>query len=165
MAIRISLKAIIPKDLSQFDGAAYVGRLARAQLSETIPALELVFRQTVDGWEHKPIFKGEQKITRDSISMSVFATGTHAEQYALVNNGSPAHTISAKRGGLLKFQSGYRSASRPKMLSSRAKQRFGVFISAPTVNHPGFEAREFDTTIADLFEPIFQADMMSAMEP
>lgn len=161
----ISLKAIIPKDMSVFDGNAYVGRLVRKQLSETIPALETVFRHTVDGWEHKPQFKGTQKITRNSITMRVGPSGPHADQYALVNSGSPPHTIQSQRGRLLRFQRGYRSASRPRMLSSRAKSRFGPYVQAAQVHHPGFEAREFDSAIAELFEPIFQADMQEAMKP
>lgn len=165
----ISLRAIVPKDMSVFDGNAYVGRLIRKQLSETIPALETVFRHTVDGWEHKPTFKGTQKITRNSISMSVGPSGPHADQYALVNSGSPPHVIGKvlanQRGGLLRFQRGYRSASRPRMLSGRAKSRFGPYVGAVQVNHPGFEAREFDATIAELFEPVFAADMQEAMKP
>lgn len=158
-----SIRAIIPKDMSVFDGNAYVGRLVRKQLSETIPALETVFRHTVDGWEHKPTFKGTQRITRNSITMSVSASGPHADQYALVNSGSPPHTINARRGGLLRFQRGYRASTRPRMLSSRAKSRFGPYVGAVQVNHPGFEAREFDETIAELFQPIFEADMAEAM--
>lgn len=165
MPINISLKAIVPKDMSVFDGNAYVGRLVRKQLSETIPALELVFRQTVDGWEHKPQFKGQQKITRNSITMSVSASGPHADQYALVNSGSPPHQIRAGRLGFLLFRPGYRASTRPRMLSSRAKQRFGNYIFPRVVNHPGFEAREFDETIAEIFEPVFAADMAEAMKP
>lgn len=97
--------------------------------------------------------------------MSVGPSGQHADQYALVNSGSPPHTIQAQRGGLLKFQRGYRASTSPRMLSSRAKHRFGGFVSTPLVHHPGFEAREFDTEIAELFKPIFEADMQEAMKP
>lgn len=161
----IRLKAIMPKDMSVFEANAYIGRLARKQLSETIPALETVFRHTVDGWEHKPQFRGQQKITRDAITMTVGPSGPNADQYELVNSGSPPHTIQAQRGGMLKFQRGYRAATSPRMLSSRAKYRFGGYVSTPLVHHPGFEAREFDAEIRDLFEPIFAADMQEAMKP
>ena len=164
----ISVKITMP-DLKTFDGNNYVTRLAEKQRRESIPALKLMFQQTVDGWEHRPTFEGKQTIASNSITMEVFPTGPHAELYSLVSKGSPPHAIYPKQtGGLLRFQPGYRSATNPRILSSRAKQRSGAFVTSPGIDnppHPGFEGREFPETISDLFYPVFLADMQDAMKP
>lgn len=150
-------------DLSGFESQGYIARIIAKQRDKTIPELELAFQQTVDGWERKPDFKGEQRITGSSLTVSVFPSGPHAELYGLVSRGSPRHVIRPRSGGMLSFQTGYRPATRPRLLSSRAKQRFGSFVSARAVFHPGFEGREFAQAIQDLYTPIFIADMQDAM--
>lgn len=163
MATQIGIK-ITHGDLSNFDSQGYIARLIALQRDKSIPELELAFRQTVDGWEHRPDFKGEQRVTGDSITLSVMPTGPHAELYGLVSSGSPRHVIRPRSGGMLSFQTGYRPATRPRLFSSRAKQRFGSFVSARAVFHPGFEGREFAQAIQDTYAPIFFSDMQSAME-
>jgi len=64
---------------------------------------------------------------------------------------------------MLRFQVGYRSATRPRVLSSRAYSRFGNYVSSRGVNHPGFEAREFTKTIAEEYEDTFVHDMQDAI--
>lgn len=150
-------------DLSNFESQGYIARLIALQRDKTIPELELAFKQTVDGWEHKPDFKGEQKVSSSSITVSVFPSGPNADLYGLVSRGSPRHVIRPRSGGMLSFQPGYRPATQPRLLSSRAKQRSGGFVSSRAVFHPGFEAREFAEAIQDLYAPIFMADMQDAM--
>ena len=160
----ISIKITMP-DMENFKGENYVKRLTDKMRSDTIPALRLAFNHTVEGWENRPDFKSNIDVTSSSISVSVYPSGPNADQYALVSKGSPPHTIRPKNGGLLKFQPGYNSATRPRILSSRSKVRFGNYVTAKVVNHPGFEAREFPETISDMYYPIFLDEMQEAMKP
>lgn len=127
--------------------------------------LKLMFQQTVEGWDKRPDFKVEVKTSLTSASLSVYPTGPNAETYNLVSKGASAHSIRPRSSrGLLRFQPGYRAATSPGRISSRAKQRFGPYESAEEVRHPGFEARNFAKTISELYMPIFLADMQEAMK-
>lgn len=138
-------------------------KLEQAMRKKTAPDLQKQFKKTVTGWKHPPDFSQKFINQTNYISVTVWASGTNAEQYALVNYGSPPHDITPRRGGLLRFQPGYRSATRPKMLSSRAPQRSGAFVSTFSVKHPGFEAREFDIAVAEEIAQRFVEDMQDAI--
>jgi hypothetical protein len=158
--IRIS---VTMPDMSKFSAKEYVDRIAQAQRDKTVPELTRLFKLTVDGWDNKPRFDWEQQITSHSIGVRVYSAGENSDQYALVVKGSPPHTIRSKNGGLLHYQPGYRPSTKPRILSSHAKSRFGAYISTPVVNHPGFDAREFDQAIAETHKPDFERDMQDAM--
>jgi hypothetical protein len=157
--IRISVK--LP-DPSRFSSEKFIDAIERAQRDKTVPALTNMFKQTVEGWANKPDFRSEKIRTSSSIGVRVYAAGEHADQYALVVRGSPAHTIRPKNGGFLRFQPGYRAGTRPRMLNSRSLQRFGGYVQAEGVHHPGFEAREFDEVIGETHKPDFERDMQEA---
>lgn len=131
---------------------------------KTAPELRAEFRKTVEGWENKPDFSQKFHNGTDSVSTTVWPSGRNRAQYELVNEGSPSHTITPRRGGLLRFQTGYRPATRPRVIGSGSKQRFGNFISTPQVHHPGFEARAFDETIAEDYYDTFADDMQDAIK-
>lgn len=160
MAIfKVTLK--VPE--SVFDDQKAVQRIADAQRRKTGPDIRRMFMDTVDGWKHKPDWSVVQNIGSSRIAIRVTPNGENANQYAIVNQGSPRHSITSRRGGLLRFQTGYRAATSPRLLRSRPASRFGAFISTPAVDHPGFEAREFDSEIAEQYYDTFAADMQSAI--
>jgi len=80
-----------------------------------------------------------------------------------VNAGSPPHEIRPKSGGMLRFQPGYRAATKPGRLMSQSSQRSGPHISARAVRHPGFAAREFDLAVAEEIGPRFAEDIQDAI--
>lgn len=156
----IQINVTVPKSI--FDSQAAIQRIAAAQRSKTAPKLKRLFKETTEGWNHQPNWSQQQTIGRDFIAMKVWPSGEHAEQYRLVNNGAPSHMIAPRRARVLRFQTGYRAGTRPRVLRSRAYQRFGRYISTSLVNHPGFEAREFDRLVAETHEPEFWNDMQDA---
>lgn len=162
MPIKIKMRVRVPKEL--LSSAKVVDEIARAQRQQTAPELKKLFKQTVDGWKTPPDFSQTQAIGPNRISISVFTSGPNAGKYALVNEGSPPHIIRPRRGGMLRFQTGYRAGTRPRMLSSRAYQRFGNYISTGIVHHPGFDARKFDETVAEEHGPQFEKDMQDAIK-
>ena len=155
--IRITVK--LPNK-RMFDGKLFVEALEKQLQQKTVPALTNMFEKTVEGWDDKPTFKNSRIHESDRIGVRVYASGGRAARiYALVNNGAPAHEIAAGKLGFLLFRPGYRAATSPRIIGSRAKQRFGNYIYPRVVNHPGFEPRLFDSTIAFAHAPEFVRDM------
>lgn len=162
MAISVKVTVTAPKTL--LNEAVIRDKIEQALRRQTEPDIKRQFQKTVEGWKHPPDWS--QKFTNQAnyISVAVWASGANKEQYALVNYGSPAHTITPKRrGGLLRFQPGYRSATRPKILSSRAPQRSGEYVTAFAVKHPGFSPRHFDEAVAEEIAPRFVKDVQDAI--
>ena len=132
---------------------------------KTAPDLQRMFKSTVSGWSDPPNFLQKFRDAPGYVSTTVWPSRSNkaGKTYALVNEGSGPHTIRPRRARMLRFQPGYRAGTMPRVLSSRSFSRFGNFISAQQVNHPGFEAREFDDTIAEEYAPTFAADMQDAI--
>jgi hypothetical protein len=160
MPIRISIRVTVPNEI--LNATAVRNAIIRAQQTNTAPGIKHLFEQTVDGWQNKPDFLQHQEITSDRIAIQVYAGGQYADQYRLVNSGSPPHMIPSQPG-FLRFQTGYRSATRPRIIASRAYTRYGPFRTAFQVHHPGFEAREFDDVIGETYYPTFQQEMQDAI--
>lgn len=159
MPISVSISVKLPNK-RMFDGKLFVEALEKQMQQKTVPALTGMFEKTVEGWDDKPSFKSSKIHEADRIGVRVYASGGRAANiYRLVNNGAPAHEIASGKLGFLLFRPGYSSSTRPRILGSRAKRRFGNYIFPQVVNHPGFEAREFDQTIADAHYPDFVRDM------
>jgi len=126
---------------------------------KTKPDLLREFRKTVDGWENAPRFQSEVHHVIN-LSTQVF---TESERYFYVNNGTPPHIITPKGGGVLRFQTGYRAATAPKVIGSRKPSRFGNQITTRVVHHPGSEPRLFDETIAEEYLETFVEDIQDAI--
>lgn len=160
LALRISIRVTVPENV--INSQTFRDAIIRAQQTNTAPGIKKLFQQTVEGWQNKPDWMQHQEITADHISMQIYAGGQNANQYALVNAGSPPHPIPLQPG-FLRFQKGYQSSTRPRILSSRAFVRSDPWWVARQVNHPGFDPRAFDETIADEYGPTFQQDMQDAI--
>ena len=164
MPISVRLNVKVPQQV--FDSQAAVQRIVRTMQEKTAPALKELFGQSVEGWQNPPEWSQKQTVAQTYISMQVYASGENAKQYAIVNNGSPPHLITPRRAGYLRFRSGYIAGTVPKSLHSKAFIRYGPYVTVMNgVNHPGFEAREFDQTVADEHYDQFVQDMQDAMKP
>lgn len=162
ISIRVTVK--VPKEV--FNRRAVVERIIAAQKTKTAPALETYFRKTTEGWQTPPEWTRRQTVTSQSIAMAVFASGKNADQYRLVNNGAPPHSIQpSQQGGMLRFRPGYHASTKPRVLASGPFNRFGNFISTMSVDHPGFEPRDFDQAVAEAHFDDFVRDMQDAMKP
>jgi len=130
---------------------------------KTAPDLKRMFGLTVQGWKNKPDWSQKFVNSTGELRTEVWASGAGASQYGLVNAGSPRHPITPKRGFLV-FQRGYRRSTNPRTLSSSANSRYGDIVKSKGFIHPGFEARKFDETIAEQYEPTFADDMQDAIK-
>jgi hypothetical protein len=154
--VKILVRTISPRK-TPFDFKAFE-REFRKEFNTNIKQDVLSdFDRTVDGWRNKPDFGSKLRIFPHMITFDVFAIGKNADQYNLVDAGSPEHPIvphASRPGGRLRYRRGYTPATTPRVISSRRSQRSGPFVIAKAVNHPGFEGREFYKTIGEdyLFE-------------
>lgn len=127
---------------------------------KTRPQMSRLFNQTTVGWSRPPKFYESGHNWTSEVAVRVY---TRSSVYAYVNNGTPAHYITPRRGGVLRFQAGYIAGTRPRVLSSRKPSRFGDMIKTNRVQHPGIEARNFDVEVAEQIYPDFIQDMQEAI--
>ena len=173
MALRVSVQLTVPDQV--LNPQNVIDEIAKTQRNKTAPEVQRMFRSTVVGWNNPPKFAYRQRIASDEIGVTIYASGsrvgshglTAVDQYSLVNAGAKRHPIplpgTTALGGFLRFQRGYHSSTRPRVLSSRAYQRYGPYSTALSVNHLGFDAREFDQEIADQYTDTFRDDMQDAV--
>lgn len=160
--MRISLTVTLPK--KKFSAAPYLNAIEKQIRNQAAKDLISLFQETVDGWDAPPDFVARFSINPSSIGVTVVPSGPNAQTYTLVSRGSPPHEISPRKGGFLHYQPGYTPATTPGVLRSRAKSRFGNFVRASAVHHPGFEAREFPKTVREAYQDQFASTMQDAMK-
>lgn len=123
------------------------------------------FKKTIEGWKHRPHFYSRLIFSPTKISLFIYAGGKSADQYNLVSLGSPPHPIYAKSSAKrLYYRTGYRAATQPRKISSRAASRYGPMITARMVHHPGFEGREFYETVGDLYVTDYRRRIKNALQ-
>lgn len=159
--VSVTIRAIIPK--KSFASKKWLESIASAQRRLSVPQLRSLFQKTVFGWSKKPDFGWVQTKTSDEIGIQMYAQGEGADVYALLDAGSPPHIISPKRGGLLRFRPGYRSATKPGVIQSQRAYRSGKHISVNRVDHPGFPARKFGALVNEAFVSDFAMQMQEAI--
>lgn len=161
--VSIRVKVTLPPS-NVFQKKRWLEEIARVQRQTSVPRLRKLFQQTVYGWSEKPSFGWTQTRTSDTLAITMYPQGPRADVWELLNAGSPAHTILPKnRGGFLIYRPGYRAATTPGSLQSRRAYRSGPFVSARVVHHPGFQAREFTTLIAQEYENPYMNEMQEAI--
>lgn len=108
------------------------------------------FDKTVSTWEKKPKFT--VKRIRDASGAIIFEAGTDNEIYGYVTMGTEAHVIRAKNAPFLSFRYGGSPKTTPNLLTSKAGFIGNSWAQKQEVNHPGTEARNFHTIIAERFK-------------
>lgn len=169
MTVSITIQVEVPKEILSIEDVQR--ELSYIMATKTGPDIKRLFEKTTEGWsgEMNPHSRfGQVNFSiKNYFGVTTFKTTvfTYSKKYAIVNEGSPRHRITPRNGKMLRFRVGYRAATRPRVIGSRAPSRFGDFVSTPIVpDHPGFEAREFDDAIADEYAPTFEKDIQDAID-
>lgn len=161
--IAVRFKTIIPK--GKFDSDLLEDEIRSAMENKARPELRAEFYKTVDAWDTKVYFRGTiRHIRGSSLRLLIAPYGSGRSLYELVARGARPHVIEPRYASALRFQSGYRSASEVRWIGSRKKQRSGNWVHTQRVNHPGFEARDWDYEIADRYAPRFVELMRDAQD-
>lgn len=141
----------------------WLDKIATTQRTFSIPKLRKLFNETTFGWKTKPRMGWSQTKTYDEISIKVYPVGEGSDTWNLLNEGSPAHRIVAKRK-YMSFRPGYKSSTTPGTLRSKRAYRSGPYYKAGVIEgHPGFKARKFTELIAEKFADEFGEDMHKAI--
>lgn len=163
MPISVRMKVTIPSEL--FSLNILKEELRSALRYQTGPRMMRLFKGTVEGWQNKPEFRQELTENFAMMAVKVYAAGSNARQYKLVNDGADPHPIYPRnRRGFLIFKPGYISSTKPYSLSSRPFVRHGQTIGVRSVQHPGFGGRYFDVVIADTTADDFFEDVENAVK-
>lgn len=145
MTTRISFSPIVPagkivdaaKMHSGLKGAlAHWGNIARDD-----------FKKTVSSWKTPVHFKNEQLLQGGNMAQEVSSDN---RIYGYIDQGTQAHWVwPRKAGGVLRFNSKWSNATRPRVISSRARRSFGAVAFSRGHRVGGIPARYFAATIAD----------------
>lgn len=131
-AIKPSARAI---NYSRFADAAKLG------LRDAAEAAQKDMEKTTATWNHKPdwIIK-EQK--------DGYLVGTDDAVWNMLDSGTRAHRIIARRAKRLRFGRGFSAKTRPGFVGSTAGSKATGAVFKREVNHPGTTARGWSRLIA-----------------
>jgi hypothetical protein len=118
---------------------------------EFAPGVLVDFEATVDTFKDKPTFTSKTELLSDGIVTYVGLDDSESkanENYRRLDAGAVRHMIYARKKRTLRFRTGYVPKTVPRVLASHAGGRTGPWRAPKAVNHPGFEARDFEGTIA-----------------
>src|SRR3990172_10716082 len=108
---------ILPKVAKLID-LARLQRELRDALDHTGNIVRDDFQKTVKTWEHQPTFRKEgPRLTGAGLEVLV---STNQEAYTYVTRGTRPHLIRPRRARRLRFQTGFKAKTRPRIISSRA---------------------------------------------
>lgn len=159
MASSVVVKQIKP---SRFKDEAFKAAIV-AEANRVAQEMVKDFEATTATWEHEVKFEAVVDVD-PNVEVLV---GTDDKIYGYVNDGTKPHPIFARRARALSFQWGgkgsYRAKTRPKVIGSTPGGPTGPQVARPYVQHPGTDAREFDTTIEKKWRPRFLRLMEKAM--
>lgn len=146
-------RVIIPKKLSV--DPAKMARAITNTLNSVALDMQTDFRVTTQTWRDKPTFAIASPTPYTRI------VGTDDSVYTMLNEGTRAHLIRPRAGGVLVFRTPFRSKTVPRSISSGPGGTGAQQVITPKpVRHPGTQAREWDTVIAQKWDkkvgPIFQ---------
>ena len=130
----------------------------RKALEQTAKETKKKFKKTTATWSHQPVF--ETRIKNDSAEV-----GTNDEQYRRVNDGVAPHPIVPSSGGLMAWQSNFKSKTLPRKIMSRQGGKTGPTDAfARRINNAYITPRNFAEVIQGEMGKEFEKEFEKAME-
>lgn len=132
---------------SFFDNTNFANGDIRQELDRVLDRGALtaltLFRSTSATWNHKPAHEVDREPTARVV-------GTNDRIYEIVSEtGSRPHTIRPRNARSLRFQTGYKAKTRRGVIGSSSGGASGSVVHSKSVQHPGFEPREFVKAIQE----------------
>mgnify|MGYP000347792310 CR=1 FL=1 len=155
------LVAITPKG-KVVNNTAFLKEYASA-MTDTGKGMKADFESTTRTWKRKPKFT-ISKPKRSGGAYEIFV-GTDNLIYLFVDEGTKRHLIRPKkRGGVLRFKTGYVARTIPRVLHSGGGGSGSSWASAKVVRHPGTKPRRFSFIIQLKWQDSFERRMRAATE-
>jgi hypothetical protein len=117
-----------------------VSRAIENSLTGIAQNIYIDFRVTTQTWRKRPAFTIKRKAFERVIS-------TDDSIYAMLDAGTKAHTIRAKRAKVLRFGTPFRAKTLPSRIMSQAGGSGSAMVFRPSVRHPGTKARRWARAI------------------
>lgn len=135
----IAMKPIKPSakalNFGRFAVAAKLG------MKDAAEAAQADFEKTSATWNHKPAFVIKEQPTG-------YLVGTEDDVWNMIDHGTRAHLIVAKRAKRLRFGVGGSPKTRPGFVGSTSGSPGKGAVFAPIVHHPGTTARAWSKLIS-----------------
>lgn len=161
-SISVKISAFAPDKIADPD--LYIKALSRLIDSKSVPDVRSMLNQTIQGWSSDVHFSVKRFASKDSFGAYLYPSGTDWEIWTLVSKGARPHPIVARRVPNLRFQAGYVRATKPGVLKSVSPRSFGEWRITPSVDHPGFEGREFAQIVKEEYQRTFERDVRNTIE-
>ena len=113
---------------------------AKLGLRDAAEAALKDFEKTSATWRNKPDFVIKEQ--KDG-----FLVGTGNAVWGMLDSGTRAHRIIARRAKRLRFSSGFSAKTRPGFVGSQSGGATGGPVFAQSINHPGTTARAWSKLI------------------
>lgn len=152
----MKMKVLLPKGLV-FNAPA-LARAVENALEGAAKDVKADLGVTTQTWKDKPAFAIERATAERIVS-------TQDAVYGYVDEGTPAHEIAPRPGGMLVFGTGGSPKTRPQAIGSTRGRAGGVIVhTRKAVHHPGTAPRLFSTVIADKWEKQLPVLMQRALD-
>lgn len=159
--MKILVKAIGPKRKELLNIASLRSEL-RDAMEELQDGVQKDFESTVSTWRNSVDFATRLTVG-NAITLQVSPSGSGAEIWGYVNEGTRPHVIRPRTARVLAFRTGYRAKTRPGRIKAGSGGASGSTAFAQQVFHPGTEGRDFTGLIADKWKPEFKRIGENAM--
>ncbi len=147
---------MLPKKL--ISDPAKMAKVIQNTLNEQALAVKIDFEVTVQTWGDPASF------TVVAPSPFVREIGTGDSIYSMLNAGTKPHAILPKRGKTLRFRGPFQAKTVPNSISSGPGSVGTTEMYRRGVQHPGTEARNWDTVIAKKWRRLFARQMQRAID-
>jgi len=141
VAIKPSAKAI---NFTRFADAAKLG------MKDAADAAQQDLESTAKTWKHPITITIKER--SDGYSLSV-----DDDVWNMLDKGTRAHRIIARRAKRLRFAGGYRAKTRPGFIGSTSGGASGGVVFRQVVNHPGTTARGWSKLIGAKYRSRLQS--------
>jgi len=150
----MTIKFIRPDDID-------ISELDR-ELSKTFTKLvdksEELYLRSYNNWDNQPDWKTKQ--TKGSNWEVEYSTDN--ENYVRIDDGTPAHTISAKGDGFLMFNYPNTPRTFPGRLHSGTPSKGSEFAKVKSVENPGIDPREFSLIVSEQIDDVIEKEFDTA---
>ena len=135
VAIKPSAKAI---NFTRFATAAKLG------MKDAADAAKVDIESTFKTWKHQPVVTVKERSDGYSITVD-------DDVWNMLDKGTRAHRIVARKAKRLRFFGGYRAKTRPGFIGSQAGGSSGGVVFRQSVMHPGTKARSWSKLIGSKY--------------